>query len=395
MGFHKLDNHGNMVKNKPALGRKTRKLRYIKLLAFHHMSRVIMQEQIKDLICKGINPRLFSFISDESIEIHRSSYLGKRIHIASQKDLKSSSYSQLHALGVAINDSIISKHRPWVVEQVCGICREITGNQDEISVISKNAAELIASGLLSEIFGDLEPLVEAKNKKTPDLSIGENSYIEVYCPQDSQPEKEKVKTALEGQSGMVRAAISHPITGSGGKALTYPANKIIDKVLNHKWSNDQTVQGAENILWLDLMNGFEVSSLKVAPYESLNHAGHTYIGSFGIWHSFYGEKDKSLFAPDRFVLKYGDAHSGFYCQHKDGIFRSRVSLSAALVLTTDGVVLLENPWASNPINESTKQSIRAIYKFRPEYSYFGGVKLIEENEIESVLSRIEWLYGKS
>lgn len=194
---------------------------------------------------------------------------------------------------------------------------------------------------------------------------------------------------------MVRIAISHPVTGSDGKALTYPANKTIDKVLNHKWSNDQTVAEAENILWLDLMNGLGISSLKVAPYESVNHAGHTYIGSFGVWHSFYGKKDQSTFAPDRFVLKYGDDHSRFYSQHRDGIFRSRASLSAALVLTTDGVILFENPWASKSINERTRKSIRAIYKFRPEYSYFGYVKPIDEHEIDGVLSRIEWLYGKS
>lgn len=354
-----------------------------------------MQEQITDLIHKGINPGLFSLISDESIEIHCSSYLGKRIHIATQNGLKSSSYSQLHALGVAVNDSILSKHRPWVIEQMRGICREIKDNQDEISVISKNAAELIASGLLAEVFGNLAPITEAKKQKTPDLSIGLNRYIEIYCPQDSQPEKEKVKAALENQAGMVRATISHPVTGSDGKALNYPANKTIDKVLNHKWSNDQTKPGAVNILWLDLMNGFEVSSLKVAPYESLNHAGHTYVGSFGIWHSFYGKKDQSRFAPDRFVLKYGDVSSGFYSQHKDGIFRSRVSLSAALVLTTDGVILLENPWASIPLDEITKRSISSIYKFRPERSYFGCFKLIDEHEVDSVLSKIEWLYGKS
>src|SRR5690606_31462840 len=168
-----------------------------------------------------------------------------------------------------------------------------------------------------------------------------------------------------------------------------------DKVLNHKWQNDQTVEGAENILWLDLMNGFEISSLKVAPYESLSHAGHTYFGSFGIWHSFYGKKNQSTFALDRFSLEYGDVHSGFYSQQRDGIFRTRTSLSAALLLTTDGVILLENPWASKPIHENTRQSIRSIYKFRPEYSYFGGVKSIAEHEIDGVLSRIEWLYGKS
>jgi len=354
-----------------------------------------MQEKINDLIHRGIDPGLFSLISSESIEIHRSSYLGTRIHTASQNDLRSSSYAQLRALSVAVNDSILSKHRSWVIEQVCGICREIKNSQDEISVISKNAAELIASGLLAEVFDNIEPLAEAKKKKTPDLSIGLNRYVEIYCPQDSQPEKEKVKTTLDKQSGMVRIAISHPVTGSDGKALIYPANKTIDKVLNHKWQNDQTVEGAENILWLDLMNGFEVSSLKVAPYESLNHAGHTYFSSFGIWHSFYGKKDKCTFSPDRFVLKYGDGSSRFYSQHKDGIFRSRASLSAALVLTTDGVVLLENPWASNPVHENTKQSIRKIYQFRPEYSYFGCGKSIHEHEIDGVLSKIEWLCGKS
>jgi len=354
-----------------------------------------MKEQIKDLVLKGMNPGLFSLISDESINIHPSSYLGRQISIASQNALKRSSYSQLHALGVAVNDSMLSSHRKWVLEQIREICREIKNGQDEILVTSKNAAELIASGLLAEVFDNLKPLPETKKNKTPDLLIGKNKYVEVYCPQQSQSEKKKVEESLEKQSGIVRFTLSYPITGSDGLALTYPANKIVDKVLNHKWSNDQTVKGAENILWVDLMNGFQVSSLKTAPYESLNHAGHTYIGSFGIWHSFYGKKDVSTFAPERFTLKYPSAATNLYSQYKDGIFRSRRSLSAALLLTTDGVILFENPWASNPIDESIKRSIRRIYRFRPEFSYFGNSSSIDEFEIDNVLSKIEWLYSKS
>lgn len=365
-----------------------------KLTAVSDYRNVTVQGQIKDLIYKGIKPKLFSIVSEELIEVHRSSYLGRRINRASQNDLSSSSYSQLHALGVAVNNFILPRHNPWVIEKIREICREIKDNQDEIAVISKSASELICSGLLVEVFHNLKPLVEAKKGKTPDLLIGDNKYVEVYCPQESQPEKEKIKELLEKQKSMVRTVISRPITGSNNLALAYPANKTIDKVLNHKWLNDQTVDGAENILWVDLMNGFQVSSLKVTPYESSNRSDQTYTGSFGIWHAFYGKKDVSTFAPERLTMKYINETSGFYKQKKEGIFRSRKSLSAALLLTTDGIVLLENPWALVPIEQSTKQSIRKIYRFRPEFSCFGSYKNIDENEIDSILSKIEWLYEK-
>lgn len=354
-----------------------------------------MQKLISDLISIGISPKLFSLISDESIVIHPNSYLGAKILGTSQNGVGKSDYSQLQALGAAINDSLLSKHRAWVIAQLREMAREIKNNSDQISVISRNAAELIASGLLAEVFDDLKPLVECKKTKTPDLLIGLNKYVEIYCPQCSQPDKEKVESELKKQCGMVRMVFSYPVTGSDGKALIYPANKTIDRVLNHKWKNDQTKPDAVNILWLDLINGLEFSSAQVAPYQSLNHAEQTYIFSTGIWHAFYGEKSKSRFVSDRFVLKFGASHSKFYYQTRDGIFRSRNSLSAALLLTRDGIILFENPWASNPLDENTRKSIASIYKFRPDYSYFSGGKPLDANDIDGVLSQIEWLFEKN
>ncbi|MGP8322183.1 MAG: hypothetical protein ACT6FE_07700 [Methanosarcinaceae archaeon] len=353
-----------------------------------------MEELINKVKKLGICSSIFRLALDMGLTIHPESYLGRHISTVAQNGILNSSYTKLLILDISLRKLIVSQNHDWAKLQFTHLTKKICSQIEQIEVNSKNAAEIIATGLIVDIFKDAKALKESIKCKTPDICIGSNKFLEVYCPQESQPELTKVEKSLSDQNDMVKIVLSHPITGSDGSALTYPANKTIARVLNHKWSNDQTIDNAENILWLDLINGFEVGSSKTSPFESVNHSEHTYVGSFGIWHAFYGQEEKSLFSPDRTVLKFIEVQRGFYKQHgKNGIFRDRKSLSAALLLTTDGIVLFENPWALVPLSLKTKVNIRKLFRFRPEYSYFGvGCESLSENCIEEVLLKIEWLY---
>lgn len=64
-----------------------------------------------------------------------------------------------------------------------------------------DVSEIVAAGLLSEIFLDLEHIKEKRNVKTPDFKIEDKIFVEVYCPQKSQPELEKGNQKLLNQQG--------------------------------------------------------------------------------------------------------------------------------------------------------------------------------------------------
>lgn len=344
-----------------------------------------MDRQISILKQSGISNALFNLVSIKAISCE--SYFGNLINVASQNSTHCTSFSKLLFLDVAIKNLLSSDNcSAWMNDQFSKL-----SDKEEIEVKSV-MAELTAAGILCEVFPIIQPVPVKKNEKTPDFLIEENIYVEVYCPQESQPERIKVDETLDKQLGMIRMATSHPITGSNRQALIYSANKTIDRVLNAKRAKDQTKEGAVNILWIDLLNGFEVSCLKTLPYESANKGDNTFVGSFGIWHAFYGKKDESIFAPDRTSLKFLEGRTDFYTQVEDGLFRNRKSLSAAILLVSDGIVLFENPWSNMPISIKTKRNITRGFRFRPEYSYFGVDNKLDDVEIEKILSKIKWIY---
>ena len=347
-----------------------------------------MESKIGDLKQRGISNALFNLVSDKKLSCEN--YFGHLISVASQNSVNCTSFSKLLSLDVAIKNLLTSAScSTWMNAEFSKL-----SDEKEIKVKSV-MAELTAAGVLCDVFPRIQPIPVRNSVKTSDFLIEENIYVEVYCPQESQPERTKLDEKLDKQVDMVQIAISHPITGSNELALRFSANKTIDRVLNAKRSNNQTKEGAENILWIDLLNGFEVSCLKTLPYESINKGDNTFVGSFGIWHAFYGKKDESIFSPDRTSLKFLAVKTDFYNQKEDGLFRARKTLSAAILLASDGIVLFENPWANIPLSIKTKRNIARVFRFRPEYSYFGVNNKLEDFEIEKILLKIEWIYDKT
>jgi len=257
------------------------------------------------------------------------------------------------------------------------------------------ASDLVADIAEADAFlrlawlGIVEPIPRSE-RPTPDFRIGQLN-VEVCCPLEHQEERKVMEASLQmdlvGQDGPVRVAIAtgYPTTGSGrstthageierdleSKALEYPANKIIDRILSSKWSAHQFRDGSKTLLWLDLKHGMQFQCRDLLPLSSLMAKGHCLLGTPGIWHAFYGEVGAPLVAErsDRaFTVET-------YEQRRRGWFREHRNPTGALVAVVDGVVLLENPWSENPLSDDDRQLISGLSELRPEYCWFGAGEL--------------------
>lgn len=351
-----------------------------------------MLEDSEHLIKMGISRAIFNLIEQEKLFIHPDSYIGKIIGTVSFGN-SSQNFNKLLALDISLDRLLNSEHFDWAKSKFIRLTQNIKSSNENLEVNSLFAAEIIAAGLLLAVFPETKPFYEFKcGNKSPDFILGRNTYTEVYCPQKSKSELIKVENKLVEQNGFVKAVISYPLIGSDGQAKVYQTNKFIDKILNKKRTIDQSIIGAENILWIDLLNGFELSMKDTVPYTSINFAEHTFVGSLGVWHSFYGQKDVSLFAHERTDLKFSDSFC-FYKQKRNGLFRERPALSAAILFAVDGIAIFENPWATVHLSMQNKISIKKIFRFRPEYSYieFSNQKLLI-SQVEEILLKIQKLY---
>jgi hypothetical protein len=245
--------------------------------------------------------------------------------------------------------------------------------------------------LLAQVFPDWEQVPEQKKNKTPDLRLGPAQFAEVYCPQKSETETKKHAEWLRNAVGPINLFISYPVTSSASKMLQFSSNTVIDRAVSGKRDKKQFSLGNENILWLDFLQGFGVRSGDTKPYATVHKGDNTYIESFGIWHSLYGRIGCS-FAAERTDLRYVDADQ-LYTQRREGLFRERSEVSAAILLVADGVLLFENPWASTPLSEATLRSLKRLLWFKPDMSYLAvpGVDLAER--ITGILAEIEWVYS--
>lgn len=334
----------------------------------------------------------------------KGSYLQLCIDDVKTRGVKGKKYPNLLSICKAFDSFECDVTNTWLVEMLNGLCTTIENNEHEIQINSKFAAELIAGGILKSEFDCLEPLPEAIKQKRSDFKLSDNCYIEVYCPQESQTERDRVNDDLEQhkvsvnddleqKKVSVKIVRSRPLTGSNKNAVRYTTNKTIARVLNGKRNKDQTNKNSENILWLDLCHGFDCTTLETLPFRTLNHGEQTYIGSFGLWHAFYGERSVSNFASDRTNLKYVEHTGSFYKQDLQGLFHERDTLSAALINTKDGLVLYENPWTITALSEDTKLRIKKLFRFRPEFSWFGiGADRLSPHAIEAETKKIDWLY---
>ena len=151
--------------------------------------------------------------------------------------------------------------------------------------------------------------------------------------------------------------------------------------------NDQTIDGEFNILWLNIANKLELNVDKTLPIRSVLHHNDTFIGTNGIWHSFYGEKDKSIFAFEGHSLKLANNSEHYLQKRHDGLFRERASLSAAIIECVDGIVIFQNPWSCKPLTTETLRLLFKLHQFRPEYSWIDiSTKYSFAERIEAELS---------
>ncbi|NMH64714.1 hypothetical protein [Shewanella salipaludis] len=340
--------------------------------------------------------RFDDFLKKNEISVLADSYLGHMMSTNAGNSVLAANYSNLLNLSVAV-EALIDRdmHTSWLVDNLKELSTSpYTEMQDKIYLNSKVAAEVTAGGLLAETFNDLKPLSEAKGAKTPDFELFDSGFAEVYCPQTSQQNIAAVSEQQKSQKGKsVVLTFSRPLTGQAYGAKKYPANKVIDRVINHKRENDQTRGDATNLLWLDLTHGFDVVSDDTQPLKTVLHAGTAYTGSFGVWHAFYGKSGESTFVPERTVLKYLDLKFGYYQQQQEGLFRQRNQLHGAILLVKDGIIFFENPWSSTPLTDGVKKKISQLHRFRANFSWFQcGTQQLSSSVIDNELAKINWLY---
>lgn len=338
----------------------------------------------------GTGNHVDQILTDFGIEINPQSYLFDILREIECNEISCSGRNKLLAIDKAIDGISGLSDSVWVKDALKEMCKTITSDKELYNVNSNSAAEMIAFGLLRKAFPHITRVRTGKTK-TSDFKIDDSLFAEVYCPQQAINEKNKIQAQYDAQKSAVKVAVSYPLTGSDGLALKYPTNKIIDRVLNIKRKTDQTVSGKANILWLDLMNGFNLESKKTMPIESINKADLTYFGCFGIWHSFYGEKDLCHFPSERSTLMF-PCCTKYYSQIEQGIFRIRPNLSAALILTIDGLVLFQNPWCSTPLSRHQLGAITSVFRFRPEFSFFDKPEDdYLKNQVASIINKINWM----
>lgn len=349
-----------------------------------------MDSSLEELKKFGIGASISKALEMTNSSMSEGSYLYENIRTVIGNGVLTSAYSRLLTLDTSLGNLLRTDHAQFALEKFNKLLTDVGGRDSKVDVLTKSAAELMAAGILISEFTSITPIKETSNK-TPDFSLEKNSFAEVYCPLRSETEELKVSKKFEEQTGPIKLVISYPITGSGGSALQFQTNKTIDRVLDSKRKKDQTVSHAENILWLDLLNGFDIKSSDLRPYITANKCELTFFGSFGVWHALYGLNGKSVLCKDRTVLRYLQPEIDCYLQQKSGLFRERKSLSGALLLVSDGLVLFENPWATVPLSIETKRRVRNLFRFRPEFSYFSCAGPMSSIEIDSVLTKIEWL----
>lgn len=317
--------------------------------------------------------KILSLIEIQKITVLPESYIGVEIHNIYWDLLFNQawtvSFARLSSINRAFENLCSYKGEDFALSTLKPLVDRISG----VEVKSK-AAEITSHGILLSAFPNTEPITE-RNEKTPDFKCTNNLFVEVYCPQKSEANRKYVQKQFDQQFGALKLAVSHPLTGAGkgSKALHYPTNKFIDRVLNAKWNNDQTYPGMQNLLWLDLVNGLEMYCKDTQQLSLAMRNGETYIGSIGIWHAFYGKKESSRFLNDRTSLKdlvtEEQLFANSYVQQRDGLFRIRKSISAAILYTIDGVVLFENHLADVPLDAETKGALMRLDRYREDFSF--------------------------
>lgn len=351
----------------------------------------ITQELKQEFYSKGLGCSLFSALDKLGIT-QAHGYLANMLEGARAEPCNNSiPASCIRSLNVAL-DSLISEERldAWSSAELRAACEDQTVLASGGSEQSKKWASQASNIVEIESYGHLKsafhgravtqvPERGGRGGKTPDFKIGNDIYVEVYCPDESNPERERVAHKLANNGENIRLAISRPVTGSAPKAVQFSTNQTIARVVGAKRKNDQTVSDCKNILWLDVKHKLQLMACNTAPIQSVNHGENTYIGCFGLWHAFYGKVGDSIFPKERYCIKYHDCRDETYQQKdKEGLFRERPHMSAAVISCLDGNVLFLNPWCQSSLDQSDILALIRMYHFRPEFSFFCKGTLSQE-----------------
>lgn len=351
----------------------------------------ITQELKQQIASKGLGSSLFSALEQlEITQVH--GYLANMIEGArAEPCINSTPASYIRSLNVAL-DSLITENglNAWSSSELRAACADhpvlASGAPERSNKLASQASKIVEI----ESYGHLKSAFHGKSVtqvperggrggKTSDFKINDDIYVEVYCPDESNPERERVAHELANQRGNIRLAISRPVTGSASKAVQFATNQTIARVVGAKRKNDQTVPDCKNILWLDVKHKLQLMVCDTVPIQSVTHGESAYIGCFGLWHAFYGKVGESIFPKERYCLKYDGLLDDTYQQKdKDGLFRERPHMSAAVISCIDGNVLFLNPWCQNPLDQSEILALLRIYHFRPEFSFFCKETLLHE-----------------
>ena len=224
-------------------------------------------------------------------------------------------------------------------------------------------AELRAYGGFLEAHFRVSPIPTA-TEATPDFSIdaGDGEVIvEVFTKQQDDQQKrilnrifaEEIPTGTErsvarGERVTIKTANS-VIQPGGAPDPAKPHDSVqanlISKVCGAKGDEVQFDKDHPSLLWIDFR------SFGIWPeIVELNQAtplisGYNGLTSGALWYAFYGWCGAPICEPDFFP------HSRVFPMGHDGRFRIRgikkSKLSGAILTLSDGLVLLENPWATN------------------------------------------------
>ena len=296
------------------------------------------------------------------------------------------------------DESVIDNDK-WLKKALLECCGIETA-KDESQQLSL-LAEIDAFLQLCFCFGNeaVEQVPEngGKNGKTPDFSVSDDLYVEVYCPDESADHKESVselnKQLDSSKRVSVATVISRPITGNKPLAKKFSANQTIARLISDKRAKDQSLDGKANILWLNLSNKLDLCVLSTFPVRSASKDGENTIGSIGLWHGFYGKKGDSVFGFEGHTLRLNNYSSTYEQRDYNGLFRERTSLSAAIIQCSDGVVIFQNPWAAKQLVVSQFAKLFKINQFRPEYSWVSlSAPLNLESRVEEQLDFANQLY---
>lgn len=353
----------------------------------------------------NLEPNFFKLIEKAQVD-SINGYIGNLIEDASKQcnvDKFNNSALLLRGICLAYESFQLDRLCCWGQQTLTKLC----SGSDDSDKNRSDFAEFEAFGYLSAAFHDkkVEHIDEEQGKKgkTADFRIKDDLEIEVYCPDESHPERERVTDELEKQIEQTRvhgglqptvgAVVSRPVTGSKPNAIKYSTNQTIARVVGGKRDKDQFSTDKKNILWVDLKHKLALSVKKTQFLESINHQSQTSIGCFGIWHAFYGEVGKSIFPTERYQIKGYRGSEDIYYQHKyNGLFRERSHLSGAILSCLDGIVLFLNPWCDTPLTDEQIRCLTRMPQFCPEYSFF--IKDTLKMEVTSKEAVISFLLEK-